>query len=259
MGSPIKVPQSNSKPYQSDEETRKKWVALKDRKLIFYPIFVGIVLLVEGFIFNYSKFLPALDPKLFESLVQVNATFLGFTIVGFFYYLGKIDDRRNDYINSLSSDVKAQEDFFSENEQRLKNALAAIEKVKDNKKFHEAEDIRLGISVISQMKEKTDTIKSEIIDSVKIFEDLADLIRRDISYIILSYGLGIVLSFIALFITTSVLTKYIPNYTTWFLLVGAISSIVSTSYLFNDIWKSLQHFSDLLFKLSLRVQLSYRK
>jgi hypothetical protein len=107
------------------------------------------------------------------------------------------------------------------------------------------------------MKADIDSGKSLITEeSFKIFEEKADSIRRDLNYIILSYGFGIVLSFLAIFLTTSVIAKQIPNYWIWFLLVGVITSVVSTSYWFNHIWQSLQHFSDFLFKKSIEQQLS---
>src|SRR5690348_10163935 len=120
MGSPIKVPQASSK-LESDQGNRERWAALRNKDLTFYFIFIPIVVFVGGIVFNYSKFLPDLDPRVFESLVQVIATFLGFTMVAFFYYLGKIDDRKNDYINSLTNRIRSYGDFISTNEEILKD------------------------------------------------------------------------------------------------------------------------------------------
>ena len=99
-----------------------------------------------------------------------------------------------------------------------------------------------------QMKAKVNTMKSKIRKSLKIFEEKADSIRHDFNLIVISYGIGIVLSFIALFVTTSEPARQITNYWTWILLVLIILSIVSSAYLFNHIWKSLQNFSDFLYR-----------
>jgi hypothetical protein len=138
MGSPIKVPQANSKP-ESDQGNRKRWAALRNRNLKFYFIFIPIVVFVGGIVFNYSNFLPGLDPRVFESLVQVIATFLGFTIVAFFYYLGKIDDRKNDYINSITSRMRFYGDFISKNEELLLLKLNATKNFREDT-THRRED-----------------------------------------------------------------------------------------------------------------------
>jgi hypothetical protein len=55
---------------------------------------------------NYPQYFPKIETNVFEQLSQINATILGFTLVGIFYYLGKLDDRKRDYILSYPRLVK---------------------------------------------------------------------------------------------------------------------------------------------------------
>jgi hypothetical protein len=65
-------------------------------------IITSILVVSTAFSFiSFNIFSAEIEKKIFEQLIQLNATILGFTIVGIFYYLGRSNDMRRDQINSL--------------------------------------------------------------------------------------------------------------------------------------------------------------
>src|SRR5437588_10282626 len=98
MGSPIKSMQYERKQIEPNKK-KSKMSLISDRNLIFYSLLAGLIILSFFLIFKYSLLLPSLDARIFESFIQVVGILLGFTVVGIFYYLGKIDDQKHDFIN----------------------------------------------------------------------------------------------------------------------------------------------------------------
>jgi hypothetical protein len=66
-------------------------IPLRDLAL---PISLIIYIIIANFI-DYAH--PKVDRSIFEQLIQVNVTILGFAWVGFLYYLGKFDDKKKEY------------------------------------------------------------------------------------------------------------------------------------------------------------------
>ncbi len=63
--------------------------------LLIISLIPFVVLQVDP---NYHQYLPKIEVNIFEQLSQINAIILGLTLVGIFYYLGKLDDRKRDYV-----------------------------------------------------------------------------------------------------------------------------------------------------------------
>lgn len=57
---------------------------------------------------------PVISYKIFEQFIQLNATIIGFTIVGIIYYMGRTNDMRRDQIGMLKELV----DKFNQDEDR---------------------------------------------------------------------------------------------------------------------------------------------
>lgn len=105
---------------------------------------------------KFSVLLTALDPRLFESFIQVIGILLGFTVVGIFYYLGRIDDQKHDYINSRLALMTRIKDAPSEVDERAKKVLEAFDKAEDeNKKFYMGEQIRQSMAQLLKIRQDT--------------------------------------------------------------------------------------------------------
>jgi hypothetical protein len=78
---------------------------------IALPITFIIYISISYFI-NYPH--PKVDRSIFEQLIQVNVTILGFALVGFLYYYGKFDDKKKEYVRLWSKlvdiGIKSSED-----------------------------------------------------------------------------------------------------------------------------------------------------
>ncbi|MGC1930518.1 MAG: hypothetical protein WA667_16240 [Candidatus Nitrosopolaris sp.] len=151
--------------------------------------------------------MPSLDARIFESFIQVIGILLGFTVVGIFYYLGKIDDQKHDFINSLLTKLSRIKSVASGDDEQAKKIIEALGKGDEVKKFYMGEQIRQVMAQMSKIRRETaslsNTFDAIIKDATKVFEEMTDLIRRDFTNIIISYGLAIGLSFVALFFATS--------------------------------------------------------
>jgi hypothetical protein len=78
--------------------------------------------------------------RIFEALIQVIATLLGFSIVAIFYYLGEVDDLKSRYINSLFVGIRSVKDVLDQ----------------DN-----------GKKIPAQVKEQVSNMSSEMRESTK--------------------------------------------------------------------------------------------
>ena len=225
MGAPIKA----SEPHLHSNQNE---TGLRLSRLISGIVFYIIIILIDLILVNlilpyYSKELPILDSKIFEVLIQVIATVLGFAIVALFYFLGKLEDLKIRFVDSVLAAKRTLESTITDQQKTLKTIMEDLEK--------------------------------EIIpEGLEVFESESGLIRVNIVMIVISFGLGILSCFIALFLTTEPFKQY-WNITIWGSLIGGISATVSTSYLFNDIWKYQQDLSNRLFRLTMRFDIITKK
>src|SRR5690349_17442947 len=95
MGAPINTSQYEK---SSDRPIHRKSsrVYLKYTIMFAAPLVLSVYLTIE-----FSSILPSLDPRIFETLIQVIGVLLGLTVAGMFYYLGKIDDQKYQYVISV--------------------------------------------------------------------------------------------------------------------------------------------------------------
>jgi hypothetical protein len=215
MGAPIKPVQ-----YESSHKSNKKnsWSSSRVISVVIYSVPTVIISLVSYVVFEYSILLPSLDPRIFESLIEVIGILLGFTVAGIFYYLGKIEDRKCDFIKSLSR----------------------------------------RLNLVSRQNEQTRMRIDEIITNyTKIFEEMSDLIRSDLTYIIISYAIVISLSFFALFIDTSGIGIATVNLSKWSVVIVSVFGIIGTSHFFSRILRDFQNFSDKMFKKTIQNQANF--
>jgi sensor domain CHASE-containing protein len=64
------------------------------------PILIGAILTIMQVIYsNHPNYFPRLNQQVFEQLIQVNSTILGFTLAGMLYYLGKFDDKKRSMLD----------------------------------------------------------------------------------------------------------------------------------------------------------------
>jgi hypothetical protein len=261
-GAPIKdnssQPQILSKTEATHEEHKKfPWIKLL-KATVFYIIIIAIDFLLVNFIIpSYSKFLPNIDPSIFQALIQVIATLLGFSIVAVFYYLGKLDDLKTNYINSLFDARKSLEGFHEHILSIHEKFLKSVQDVLDANNKQIPEQVKETISKMYAGLKNSNKAKLEnsiipIPEAIKTFEDTSNLVRYDVNLIVVSYGISIVLCFVAL-VTGS--NKQIWHSYSWAFLIGVASGILSTSYLFNDIWRDFQTISNRLFRSSVMLNL----
>jgi len=166
------------------------------------PIIIsGLVAVIS--IFGYSVFgifLPKIEDKIFEQLIQVNATVLGFTIVGIFYYLGRTNDMKRDQlemIKELTDKFKSK----SRNTTEVSKFVTELEATVDSNK--------------------------------KLFDEVRNVIRFYSIIIISHYAVGIALSFIPL------LLSEIENKMAWIFFILTTELILSTVYFYICFWQSL--------------------
>ena len=114
---------------------------------------------------------------------------------------------------------------------------------------------------MSQVRRETaslsNTFDAIIKDATKDFEEMSDLIRSDLTNIIISYGLAIGLSFVALFFATSGIGRPPSNLWLWEFLIFIVSSILSTCRFFSDIWKDFQNLSNVIFNKTIEIDASF--
>jgi uncharacterized membrane protein len=156
------------------------------KKLIFDSLLTGLIILSFFLIFKYSLLLPTLDARIFESFIQVIGILLGFTVVGIFYYLVKIDDQKNHLINSLLTNLSRIKTVTSREDEQVKKFLEALDKVDDANKFYRGEQIRQIISQILQIKREnasvlkgSDAIIKDIVSSIIITSHFFSVIWKD--------------------------------------------------------------------------------
>jgi hypothetical protein len=245
MGAPIKpikpIKTSESQPSSNQNERgqrlvyvrREKWKKWKGFVSFYTGIILATYLILSYLILPNHYKLPMLDSRIFEVLIQVIATILGFAIVAIFYYLGKFEDLKSRFSDSL---ITTNTTFEGEISQKEKDATR-LEKEK-------LQSLRSNIH---------NSLQRIMSNGLKVFEGESKRVRKEIIVILISFGLAILVCFVGLFFTTEPF-KQLWDTTIWASLIGGVSGTISTSYLFNDIWVSLQGTSNQLFNLTLTAK-----
>ena len=150
----------------------------------------------------YIDLFPKINENIFEQLIQVNATILGFTILAIFHYLSKFDDYKKNQLDIL---------------------FKITEKVKG--KFPSDEDIY-----------------KEIINAYNKFNQTFDQIDEMIKYyakiIVIFYGIGIIVSFFCLFLFANDKEKWL--FLIWSFLFLSIFLISATIYYYHKFWSDVK-------------------
>ena len=217
-------------------------VPLKD---IVIPISVIIVILLSTFL-EYSR--PKIGQSIYEQLIQVNVTILGFALVGFLYYLGKFDDKKKEYIR-LWLEYEKIEAKSSDERNRIAEILSDA--------FYKSKSHKTPIlSWISQPLSETKKKELELIDEIKKHTPEAerlyginDQVLRDIRLFSIYMGLTITLSFLGLFVLSNSTTS------TWILFVATVSVMIIAISYFSVEWKNMREFSEVIYKNELYLEL----
>jgi hypothetical protein len=72
-----------------------------DLDVLVYSIITfitAIPLILQKIDPSYRELIPIIPESIFNHLIQISATILGFTLVGIFYHLGKVDEKKKDVI-----------------------------------------------------------------------------------------------------------------------------------------------------------------
>jgi predicted transcriptional regulator len=142
--------------------------------------------LVYAIIPTYLRLLPNIDPGIFQALIQVIATLLGFSIVAVFYYLGKIDDLKTSYVNSLFGARKSVEDVLSIHEKFMKSVKDVLD-ADNEKKIPEHVKVtilKMYTEVKNSNKTQFEKLLIPIPEAIKTFEDI--ILLQSMSFSLLS-------------------------------------------------------------------------
>jgi hypothetical protein len=91
------------------------------------PLFIGILLFIIQIIHTrFPTAFPIIEEQVFEQLIQVNATILGFTLVGMLYYIGKFDDKKKEYARHWFELLEIQSISTRENNKIIDDLLEIL-------------------------------------------------------------------------------------------------------------------------------------
>lgn len=216
--------------------------------IITISLFV-IIFLAPQFYFifvnpNYKKTLPVIHENFFEQLIQVNATILGFTLVGIFYYLGKIDDRKKDFMNGFYYVVSFYSDYISAKNKYLDVLLEVINKPRGKNPLSHY-SVKLIQNLKKQNLDSQDKKYEDLREMQKVFKDLSNYARTHAWILSSNFGFAIVLSFWCLL--------HFPNngQETWGILFSIIGQMIVAVYLFYGFWNHTQNITDIIDKQTL--------
>lgn len=89
---------------------------------------------------SYRELIPIIPESIFNHLIQISATILGFTLVGIFYHLGKVDEKKKDVISELATKMATdpkypKDDLRPEDNERLVELVYTSKRVRTNTAF----------------------------------------------------------------------------------------------------------------------------
>jgi ABC-type multidrug transport system fused ATPase/permease subunit len=213
----------------------------KKAKDLVIPVLIMVILLVAQVIHNnHPGYFPRINEVIFEQLIQLNSTILGFTLVGMLYYLGKFDDKKREYIRQWLDLA----DFASRSaikSSRISDTIVeALNKTNVSK-----------TPIISGFVHSLSEIKKEGLDRVDWFNKytpkvidlfgIRDAIVYDMKFITVYIGIAIAVSFLALS-----QYSYDLNPHAWRWLLVALSFMTGSIFYYYSEWKSMRELSDII-------------
>jgi hypothetical protein len=195
----------------------------------------AIILLIYP---NYSSMLPRLDENLFEQLAQVNATIIRFTLVGIFYYLGKVDDVKYKFLNEYQAIVEYLAEYASLTNDYSEILFRVLDKSKNPLANHYVELLR-------HHKQKNLSDKDNVYYSIEkmsaVFNDINKAIRRTATYIAMVFGVAISFCFWGMILFSSGNDKH-----AWNILIPTITIMLTSIYYFHRFWNDVQYSTEFL-------------
>jgi hypothetical protein len=245
MGSPIKIKEGEK---ESSHGPDKKISSSTRMIIVSISVLVFATILAVSLAFRYSSLLPLLDTRLFQSMIQVIGVLLGLTVAGLFYYLGRTNSQKHEYVNSLIRQIGIIRRETSTQNEHIKKIFEAFDKLDDAKKFLVGEQLRPVLAQMSQIRRYNESLPDKleeiITEIITVFEDETDHIRLDIMFMIAFYIEAILFAFAAIFFSTSEAGRPTSNLLAWIFLIYSVAGVGITSYFFSEILKELQSFSN---------------
>jgi hypothetical protein len=167
-----------------------------------------------------NSIFPIINEKIFEQLIQVNATILGFSIVGIYFYYGKFDASKKTQIDLITDALKES-----------KKPSGKGDDVSDDTSANNDESVELDLSGF------VNTLNDA-------FDKTEDLIKRYTTIIIIFYAIGITVSFLSMFFFANGYGQY-----TWSIIIINIALIIATTYYYRDFWNQVRLHNKIIDKL----------
>lgn len=214
--------------------------------IISISLFVIIFLTPQYYLIyinpDFKKNLPVIHENFFEQLIQVDATILGFTLVGIFYYLGKIDDRKKDFMNGFYYVVSFYSDYIKVQNEYIDVLLEVMKKTKNPLANN-------YIKFIENLKKENMELEnkkySDLREVQKMFKEMSDYGRIHAGILSSNFGFAIVLSFWCLLHFPS------NGQETWGILFTIIGQMIIAVYFFHRFWSHTQNLTDMIDKHTL--------
>jgi hypothetical protein len=206
---------------------------------IIIPVLIAIVLFSSSELHNrFPNQFPTIHRIVFEQLIQVNSTILGFTLVGMLYYLGDFDDKKKDYVKVLFDFVDTLSTSTTETNEIVEILLGAFKKARISKT-----PIYTGfLNTLSDVKregtDRVDALKRLEPQVMSLF-GIGDLVEWHLKFITVYIGAAVVLSFLVLFMFSNGWYR-----TVWPLFFLIISLMTSAADYYYSSWKSMRGLSD---------------
>jgi hypothetical protein len=121
------------------KETTREFV--QDQIVFAVILFIPFIPLIVQIDPIYLKLIPKIPQSIFDHLIQISATILGFTIVGIFYYLGKVDKERDDLVSDIVKKMMVNDQY--------PKGLNAEDKKQDENIKRKSKRIRMNMALIS--------------------------------------------------------------------------------------------------------------
>lgn len=208
---------------------------------IAIPLLIMVILLIVQVIYNnHPNYFPKINKEIFEQLIQLNSTILGFTLVGMLYYLGKFDDKKKEYVKRWLDLADFVSRSTVESSRIADIILEALNKTSVSK-----------TPIISGFAHSISETKKEGLDAVDWFNKttpmvmnlfgIGDVVVDRMKFITAYLGIAIAISFLALFQYSNG-----ENQSAWRWLFIVLSFMTGATFYYYNEWKSMREFADLI-------------
>jgi hypothetical protein len=222
-------------------------------RAVVVPILSGIVLYaLSEPVSRYPGYLPTITKEVFEQLIQVNSTILGFTIVGILYYLGKFEDSKKDYVRHWFGLVKSMSVKTLETNQIVDIFQEAIKGTKLSKAPVYSGILNFFLDVKQQGLDRVDALTKLEPQVMNLF-GIRDLVEWYLKIVTVYIGAAIVLSFLALFMFSNGLDTM-----AWRVFFVIISLMILAGDYYYISWKSMRGLSDIIDRTTLAMERAYK-